>query len=57
MNQTKEHIEAKNAIENLKNHDTTIYSRLNNYIQFLGINPNNLDLDKITEDIRNVSGE
>lgn len=57
MNQSKEHIEAKNAIENLKNHDTTIYSRLNNYIQYLGINPNNLDLDKITEDIRNVSGE
>ena len=57
MNQTKEHIEAKNAVENLKNHDTTIYSRLNNYIKFLGINPNNLDLDKITEDIRKVNGK
>lgn len=57
MNQTKEHIEAKNTIENLKNQNTTIYSRLNNYIQYLGINPNNLNLDKITEDIRNVSGE
>lgn len=57
MNQTKEHIEAKNAVENLKNHDSTIYSRLNNYIQFLGINPNNLDLDKITEDIIKVSGK
>lgn len=57
MNTTKEHIEAKKAVENLKNHDTTIYSRLNNYIQFLGINPNNLDLDKITEDIRKVSGK
>lgn len=57
MNTTKEHIEAKKAVENLKNHDTTIYSLLNNYIQFLGINPNNLDLDKITEDIRKVSGK
>jgi hypothetical protein len=57
MNQSKEHIEAKNAIENLKNHDTTIYSRLNNYIQFLGINPDNLDLDQVAKDIRNVSGK
>ena len=57
MNQTKEHIEAKNAVENLRNHDTTIYSRLNNYIKFLGINPNNLDLDKITKDIRKVNGK
>ena len=57
MNQTKEHIEAKKAVENLRNHDTTIYSQLNKYIQFLGVNPNNLDLDKITEDIRKVSGK
>mgnify|MGYP000912908689 CR=1 FL=1 len=55
MNQTKEHIEAKNAVENLKNHDSTIYSRLNKYIQFLGINPDNLDLDQVAKDIRNVS--
>lgn len=57
MNQTREHIEAKNAVENLRNHDSTIYSRLNNYIQFLGINPDNLDLDQVAKDIRNVSGE
>lgn len=57
MNQSKGHIEAKNAIENLKNHDTTIYSRLNNYIQFLGINPDNLDLDQVAKDIRNVNGD
>lgn len=57
MNQTKEHVEAKKAIENLRNHDTTIYSRLNNYIQFLGINPENLDLDQVAEDIRKVSGK
>lgn len=55
MNQPKEHIEAKKAVENLRNHDATIYNRLNNYIQFLGINPKNLDLDKITEDIKNVN--
>lgn len=55
MNQSKEHIEAKKAVENLRNHDATIYNRLNNYIQFLGINPKNLDLDKITEDIKNVN--
>ena len=57
MNQTKEHIEAKKAVENLRNHDATIYNRLNKYIQFLGVNPKNLDLDKITEDIRKVSGK
>lgn len=57
MNQSKEYIKAKNAIENLKNHDTTIYNRLNNYIQFLGINPDNLDVDQVAEDIRNVSGK
>lgn len=57
MKQSKDHIQAKNAVENLKNHDTTIYDRLNNYIQFLGINPNNLDLDEITEDIRKVNGK
>lgn len=55
MNQPKEHIEAKKAVENLRNHDATIYNRLNNYIQFLGINTKNLDLDKITEDIKNVN--
>lgn len=57
MNQTKEHIEAKNAVENLRNHDATIYNRLNNYIQFLGINPNNLDLDELAKDIRKVNGK
>lgn len=57
MNQTKEHTEAKKTVENLKNHDTTSYNRLNNYIQFLGINPKNLDLDKITEDIRKINGK
>lgn len=57
MNQSKEHIESKKAFENLRNHDTTIYSRLNNYIQFLGINPNNIDLDEIAEDIKKVNSK
>lgn len=57
MNQTKEHKEAKNAVENLRNHDTTIYDRLNTYIAYLGLNPNNLDLDEIAEDIRKVNGK
>lgn len=57
MNPTKEHTEAKKSVENLKNHDTTIYSRLNNYIQYLGINPDTLDLDEIAEDIRKVNGK
>ena len=57
MNQSKEHIESKKAVENLRNNDATIYNRLNNYIQFLGINPNNIDLDEIAKDIRKVSGK
>ena len=57
MNQSKEHIESKKAVENLRNHDATIYNRLNNYIQFLGINPNNLDLDELAKDIRKVNGK
>ena len=57
MNQTKEHIEAKKTVENLRTHDKTIYSRLNKYIQFLGVNPNNLDLDEIAEDIKKVNGK
>lgn len=57
MNQTKEHIEAKNAVDNLRNHENTIHDRLNKYISYLGLNPKNLDLDEITEDIRKVNGK
>jgi hypothetical protein len=57
MNTSKEHKEAENAVENLRNHDTTINSKLNKYIQYLGLNPKNLDLDEIAEDIRKVSGK
>ena len=55
MNQSKEHIKAKNAIENLKN-KTSNNEKFKQYFQFLGINPDNLDLDQVAEDIRNVSG-
>lgn len=55
MNQTKEHLRAKNALENLRNHENTIHDRLNKYISYLGLNPKNLDLDEIAEDIRKVS--
>lgn len=57
MNQTKEHIEAKNAVDNLRNHENTIHDRLNKYISYLGLNPKNLDLDEINEDIRKVNGK
>ena len=55
MNQSKEHIEAKNSIENLRN-KTSNNEKIKQYFQFLGINPNNLDVDQVAEDIRNMSG-
>ena len=55
MNQSKEHIEAKKAVENLRN-KTSNNEKFKQYFQFLGINPDNLNLDKVAEDIRNVSG-
>lgn len=55
MNQSKEHIEAKISIENLRN-KTSNNEKFKQYLQFLGINPDNLDLDQVAEDIRNVSG-
>ena len=56
MNQTKEHIEAKKAVENLRN-KTSNNEKFRQYFQFLGINPENLDLDQVAEDIRKVSGK
>ena len=56
MNQSKEHIKAKNAIENLKN-KTSNNKKFKQYFQFLGINPNNLDVDQVAEDIKNVNGK
>lgn len=54
MNQTKEHTEAKKAVENLKN-KTSNDKKFEQYFQFLGINPKNLDLDQVAEDIKNVN--
>ena len=56
MDATKEHLLVKKAVENLRN-KTTNYKKFRQYIQFLGINPENLDLDQIAEDIRKVNGE
>lgn len=55
MNQTKEHTEAKKAVENLRN-KTSNNEKFRQYIQFLEINPENLDLDQIADDIRKVNG-
>ncbi len=55
MNQTKEHTEAKKAVENLRN-KTSNDDKFKTYFQFLGINPENLDLDQVAEDIRKVNG-
>lgn len=57
MQQSKEHIEAKKAIENLKDHKQTIYDRLNKYIQYVGLKSTNIDLDEIIKDIRKVNGK
>jgi hypothetical protein len=54
MNQSKKHIEAKNAIENLKN-KTSNNEKFKQYFQFLGINPDNLDINQVAEDIKNVN--
>ena len=56
MNQSKEHIEAKKAVENLRN-KTSNNEKFKQYFQFLGINPDNLDLDQVAEDIKNVNGK
>ena len=55
MDATKEHLLAKKAVENLRN-KTTNYKKFRQYIQFLEINPENLDLDQVAEDIRKVNG-
>ena len=55
MNATKENLLAKDAIENLR-YQNPINEKMKQYIQFLGINPKNLDLDQVAEDIRKVNG-
>jgi hypothetical protein len=56
MNQSKEHIEAKNSIENLRN-KTSNNEKFKQYFQFLGINSDNLDVDQVAENIKNVNGK
>ena len=55
MESTKEHIVAKDAVKNLR-YQNPINEKLKKYIQFLGINPTNLDLDQVAKDIRKVNG-
>lgn len=55
MNQTKERTEAKKAVENIR-YQNPINEKMKQYIQFLGINPKNLDLNQVAEDIRKVNG-
>lgn len=56
MDATKEHLLAKKAVENLR-YKMSTDEKLKTYFQFLGINPENLDLDQVTEDIRKVNGK
>ena len=56
MEATKKHLLAKEAVENLQ-HKTSNDEKIKTYFQFLGINPENLDLDQVAEDIRKVNGE
>lgn len=56
MESTQEHIVAKDAIQNLR-YQNPINKKLKTYFQFLGINPENLDLDQVTKDIRKVNGK
>lgn len=59
MNQSKEHIEAKNTIENLRN-KTSNNEKFGTYLRFLnpnsfaigGVHGQELDLDKIMGDIK-----
>jgi hypothetical protein len=54
MEETKEHLLAKEAVENLRN-KTSNDKKIKTYFQFLGINPENLDLDQVAENIKNVN--
>jgi hypothetical protein len=56
MDATKEHLVAKKAVENLR-YKTSTDKKFKTYFQFLGINPENLNLDQVTEDIRKVNGK
>lgn len=52
---SKEHIEAKQAVQNLK-HKTSNNHKIQRYLEFLGINSDDLDLDEVKESIKDVQG-
>ena len=54
--QSKEHVEAKWAIQNLK-HKTSNNDKIQRYLEFLGINDDSLDLDEVKEAIKDVQGK
>lgn len=64
MKQSKEHIEAKNAVENLRN-KTSNNEKMKTYLDFLdsmffrigGVHGQELDLEQLMEDIKNVNGK
>lgn len=64
MNQTKEHIEAKKAVKNLRN-KTSNDEKFENYLKFLnpnsfaigGVHGQELDLEQLMKDIKNVNGK
>lgn len=53
--QSKEHIEAKQAVQNLK-HKTSNNNKIQRYLEFLGINDDSVDLDEVKETIKDVQG-
>ena len=52
---SKEHIKAKQAVQNLK-HKTSNNHKIQRYLEFLGINSDDLDLDEVKESIKDVQG-
>ena len=58
MESSKEHLAAKNAVENLQNKDP-MNKKMKSYLMFIdGIHGQQMqDLDQVTEDIRKVNGK
>lgn len=53
--QSEGHVKAKQAVQNLK-HKTSNNHKIQRYLEFLGINSNDLDLDEVKESIKDVQG-
>lgn len=53
--QANEHIKAKQIVQNLK-HKTSKNNQIRRYLEFLGINSDDLDLDEVKESIKDVQG-